>query len=98
MLRSVLSAQVRINSYASIEDSVLMESVEIGRHARVRNAIIDKYTVLLPRTRIGFDLEEDRKRFPVTESGIVVIPKGRIIGPDEDRPRWTDHSNGIYSG
>ena len=58
----------------------------------VRNAIIDKYVDILPDTTIGMDLEADRKRFHVTESGIVVIPKGRIIGPEEDRPRWEDHS------
>ncbi len=90
--RSVLSPQVRINSYASIEDSVLMYSVDIGRHARVRKTIIDKYVTILPKTEIGYDLEKDRKRFHVTDSGVVVIPKGRIIGPNEDRPRWEDHS------
>jgi hypothetical protein len=47
---------------------------------------------ILPDTTIGYDLEEDRKRFHVTDSGIVVIPKGRIISPKEDRPRWEDHS------
>jgi glucose-1-phosphate adenylyltransferase len=90
--RSVLSAQVRVNSYASVEDSVLMDGVSIGRRARVKNAIIDKYVDILPETTIGYDLEEDRKRFHVTDSGIVVIPKGRIISPDEDRPRWEDHT------
>ena len=91
VLRSVLSPQVRINSYATIEDSVLMESVDIGRHAQVRKAIIDKYVQILPDTQIGYDTQQDRRRFHVTESGIVVIPKGRIIGPDEDKPRWEDH-------
>ncbi len=90
--RCVFSAQVRVNSYASVQDSVLMESVEIGRHAKVRRAIIDKYTDILPRTVIGYDLEEDRKRFHVTDEGIVVIPKGRIIGRKEDLPRWQDHT------
>jgi len=91
VIRSVLSPQVRINSYSTVEDSVLMESVQIGRHAKVRRAIIDKYVEILPGTEIGYDPEMDRKRFHVTKSGIVVIPKGRIIGPKEDRPRWPDH-------
>jgi glucose-1-phosphate adenylyltransferase len=91
VLRSVLSPQVRINSYSSVEDSVVMESAQIGRHAKVRRAIIDKYVEILPGTEIGVDPEADRKRFHVTKSGIVVIPKGRIIGPKEDRPRWPDH-------
>ena len=85
--RSLLSPQVRVNSYASVEDSVLMEAVDIGRHAQVKRAIIDKYVQVLPGTRIGYDPEEDRRRFYVTESGVVVIPKGRIIGPDRDEPR-----------
>ena len=90
VVRSVLSAQVRINSYATVEDSVLMESVNIGRYAKIRKTIIDKYVDVLPGTRIGYDLEEDRKRFFVTDSGIVIIPKGRIIGAGEDRPRWDE--------
>jgi len=91
VLRSVLSPQVRINSYATVQDSVLMEAVDVGRRARVRKAIVDKYVQILPGTEIGYDPDQDRKRFHVTESGIVVIPKGRIIGPQEDRPRWPDH-------
>jgi glucose-1-phosphate adenylyltransferase len=95
VLRCVLSPQVRINSYAAVEDSVLMDGVNIGRRARIRKAIIDKYVDILPDTSIGYDLEEDRKRFHVTDSGIVVIPKGRMIGPEEDRPRWEDHSRPV---
>jgi len=91
VIRSVLSPQVRINSFSTVEDSVLMESSQIGRYAKVRRAIIDKYVEILPGTEIGFDPERDRKRFHVTRSGIVVIPKGRIVGPKEDRPRWPDH-------
>jgi len=96
VLRSVLSPQVRVNSYATVEGSVLMESVQIGRYAQVRRAIIDKYVEILPNTRIGYDAEEDRKRFHVTRSGIVVIPKGRIVGPREDRPRWKEHIPGPH--
>lgn len=91
VLRSVLSPQVRINSFASVQDSVLMEAVDIGRHAQVKRAIIDKYVQILPGTRIGYDPNEDRKRFHVTRSNITVIPKGRVIGPAEDRPRWEEH-------
>jgi glucose-1-phosphate adenylyltransferase len=86
--RSILSPLVRVNSYASVEESVLTDGVDIGRHARVRRAIIDKYVQILPGTSIGFDKENDRKRFAVTESGVVVIPRGRVIGADSDLPRW----------
>jgi hypothetical protein len=43
---------------------------------------------ILPGTVIGYDLEEDRKRFTVSDKGVVIIPKGRIICPHIDRPRW----------
>ena len=74
--RSILSPKVRINSYSSVEGSILFENVNIGRHARIRRAIIDKHVDIPAGTSIGYDLDEDRKRFHVTESGIVVIPKG----------------------
>jgi glucose-1-phosphate adenylyltransferase len=74
--RSVLSPRVMVHSYAEVEDSILLEGVDIGRHARVRRAIIDKEVQIPPDMKIGHDLEEDAKRFTVTESGIVVVPKG----------------------
>ncbi len=73
--RSVLSPRVRVNSYAEVEDSILLEGVEVGRHARIRKAIIDKDVQIPPGTEIGYQLEEDTKRFTVTDSGIVVVPK-----------------------
>ena len=77
--RSVLSPRVRVNSWSSVSDSILMENVEIGRHCEIRKCIIDKNVTIPPGTKIGLDLEEDRKRFHVTESGIVVIPKGAVV-------------------
>jgi len=73
--KSVLSPGVRVNSYSSVYESILMEDCEIGRRSRIRRAIIDKNVKIPPDTIIGYDLEEDRKRFFVSESGIVVIPK-----------------------
>ena len=52
-----------------------MDFCEIGRHARVRRAIMDKNVYVPEGEEIGYDLERDRKRFFVTDSGIVVIPK-----------------------
>jgi glucose-1-phosphate adenylyltransferase len=77
---SVLSPRVRVNSWSSVTDSILMENVEIGRHCVVQRAIIDKNVVIPAGTKIGLDLDEDRKRFHVTDSGIVVIPKGAKVG------------------
>jgi glucose-1-phosphate adenylyltransferase len=73
---SVLSPRVRINSYSEVIDSVLLEGVNVGRDARVRRAIVDKDVGIPSGMEIGYHLEEDRKRFTVTESGIVVVPKG----------------------
>jgi glucose-1-phosphate adenylyltransferase len=74
--RSVLSPRVVVHSYAEVEDSILLEGVDIGRHAKIRRTIIDKDVQIPPKTEIGYDLDEDAKRFTVTESGIVVVPKG----------------------
>ena len=81
---SVLSPNVRINSYSEVHDSILMENVDIGRRCRIKKAIIDKDVVIPPGTEIGYDLDEDRKRWHVTESGIVVIAKGTEV-PEEAR-------------
>jgi glucose-1-phosphate adenylyltransferase len=76
---SILSPQVRLNSYSTVEDSIVFEKVSIGRHCRIRNAIIDKHVVIPAGTVIGYDREADKRRFHVTESGIVVIPKGMRV-------------------
>jgi len=77
--RSILSPFVQINSHSRVEDSILMKGVRVGRHARIRRAIIDEGVSIPPYYTIGYTLEEDRKNFTVTDSGIVVIPQGSII-------------------
>ena len=77
--RSVLSPNVRVNSYAVVENSILFEGVDVGRHSRVRKAIVDKDVRIPQNTTIGYDLEQDRKRgFLVTEQGVVVIAKDEV--------------------
>ncbi len=73
---SVLSPNVRVNSWADVRDSVLMENVEVGRYCRIRKAIIDKDVSVPEGAVIGYDIEADRKRFHISSNGIVVIPKG----------------------
>jgi len=76
---SILSPSVRLNSYSTLDDCIVFEKVSIGRHCRIRNAIIDKHVVIPAGTVIGYDREADKRRFHVTESGIVVIPKGMRV-------------------
>jgi glucose-1-phosphate adenylyltransferase len=74
--RSILSPRVRVNSYAVVEDSILLDGVDVGRYCRIRRAIIDKDVKLPPYTVLGYDPEFDRQRgFTVTESGVVVVAK-----------------------
>jgi glucose-1-phosphate adenylyltransferase len=77
--RSILSPNVRINSYSQVHESILMEGVKVGRYAKIRRAIIDKDVVIPQGTVIGYDSEEDKKKFYVSESGIVVVAKGTEI-------------------
>jgi glucose-1-phosphate adenylyltransferase len=72
---SVLGRSVFVHSWSLVEDSVIMDYSEIGRHARVRRAIIDKNVYVPEGDEIGYDLERDRRRFHVTDSGLVVIAK-----------------------
>jgi glucose-1-phosphate adenylyltransferase len=74
--RSILSPRVTVHSFAEVEDSILLEGVDVGRNAKMKNTIIDKEVQIPPGMEIGYHLEEDAKRFTVTASGIVVVPKG----------------------
>jgi len=74
--RSILGPRCKVNSYSLVEDSILFENVTVGRHVKIRKAIIDKNVVIPDRSTIGYDLDEDRKKgYTVTNSGIVVVPR-----------------------
>lgn len=77
--RSLLGNNVRVNSFAYVTDSIIMNHCNIGRHARIRRAIIDKNVIVPEGYEIGFDPEADKKKFTVTESGIVVIAKNQVL-------------------
>jgi glucose-1-phosphate adenylyltransferase len=79
--RSILSPGVHLDAGAEVCDSVLMDGVRVGRGAIIRHAIIDKNVVVPDNARIGVDLDHDRQRFTVTESGVRVIEKKQAI-PD----------------
>ncbi|WP_433532389.1 glucose-1-phosphate adenylyltransferase [Micromonospora sp. CA-263727] len=78
---SIVSPKVKVHSWAHVDGAVLMEGVEIGRHAVVRRAILDKNVYVPEGAEIGVDLERDRQRYTVSDNGIVVIGKGQKVEP-----------------
>ncbi len=79
---SVISPRVHIHSYAQVNDSVIMDSVTVGRQTVVERAILDKDVVVLDGAMIGVDHARDLERgFTVSEGGVVVVPKGVHVVP-----------------
>jgi glucose-1-phosphate adenylyltransferase len=76
---SIVAPRVTVHSWAHVDGAVLMEGVEIGRHAVVRRAILDKNVYVPEGAEIGVDLEKDRQRYTVSDNGIVVIGKGQRV-------------------
>jgi glucose-1-phosphate adenylyltransferase len=74
--RSVLSPGVRVGSYSSVEDSILLRDAKVRRHARIRRAIIDRGVTVPSGARIGYDAAEDRRRHTVSPGGVVVVTPG----------------------
>ncbi|MCM0084168.1 glucose-1-phosphate adenylyltransferase [Geomonas sp. Red32] len=73
---TIMGPRCRVNSYSLVEDSILFENVNVGRHVKIKKAIIDKNVVIPDGTVIGYDHEEDKRRgYTITESGIVVVPQ-----------------------
>lgn len=79
VINSVLSYNVTVRSWSEVRESVIMSDVEIGRNCKIMKAIIDKHNTIPPNTMIGYNPEQDRKRFHVTPRGIVVVPKGTFV-------------------
>ena len=78
--KSIVGHRCRINSFAHVDESILFDDVVIGRHARIRRAIVDKGVEIPPNCEIGFDHSLDLSRgFTITEGGVVVIAKGDIV-------------------
>lgn len=83
--KSVLSPEVRINSYTKVDESILLNGVVVGRHARLRRVIVEKNVRIPENAMIGYDLEEDAKKYRVTPRGVVVVESqnGHIFNPHE---------------
>ena len=72
---SIVSPDVRVNSYSDVEASIIFSHVNVGRHCRIRRAIIDRDVHIPEGSIIGYDTEADRQRYFVTESGITVVTR-----------------------
>jgi glucose-1-phosphate adenylyltransferase len=72
---SVLSPDVRVNSYSEVDSSIVFSHVNIGRHCRIRNAILDRDVQIPEGTMIGYDTAADRQKYFVTDSGITVVTR-----------------------
>ncbi len=72
---SILSPDVRVNSYSEVDASILFSHVNVGRHCRIRRAILDRDVHVPEGTKIGYDAEADRQRYFVTDTGITVVTR-----------------------
>ena len=72
---SILSPDVRVNSYSEVDASILFSHVNVGRHCRIRRAILDRDVHVPEGTTIGYDAEADRQRYFVTDTGITVVTR-----------------------
>jgi len=80
---SILGYNVVVRSWAQVDESVVMDGVVVGRHCKIKKAIIDKENVIPPNTVIGYDPNKDRKKFTVSPRGIVAVPKGYFKGESD---------------
>ena len=81
MRHSILSPNVRVNSFSLVDSSILFDGVDVGRHCRIRRAIIDKEVKIPQNTTIGYNLEHDRQRgFQVSEQGVIEAALGDDAG------------------
>lgn len=79
--QSVLFSDVRVNSFSAITDSVILPKVEIGRDVKLKRVVIDKGARIPDGMEIGFDLDLDRKRFYVSDKGIVLVTSTMLGEP-----------------
>jgi glucose-1-phosphate adenylyltransferase len=87
---SVLSQDVRVNSYSEIDASIIFSHVQIGRHCRIRRAIIDRDVHIPEGTVIGYDPVEDKRRYFVTPSGLTIVTRDASLFENPVEPEFGD--------
>jgi glucose-1-phosphate adenylyltransferase len=87
---SVLSQDVRVNSYSEVDSSIIFSHVSIGRHCRVRRAIIDRDVHIPEGTVIGYDPVEDKRRYFVTPSGLTIVTRDASLFENPVDPAFGD--------
>lgn len=90
---SILASSVRVEEFATVENSMLFEGVTVGVGARLRNCIVDKFVRIPNGERIGFDTEQDAARFTVSEGGVVVVPKNFQFAANTTTCEDSAHTN-----
>ncbi len=75
---SIVRNEVVVEPGAELHDCIIMDYVRVCRGARLRRVIIDRHNIIKPGTTIGYDAKEDRRRYHVTSSGLVVVPSGKV--------------------
>ncbi|SPJ17629.1 glucose-1-phosphate adenylyltransferase [Burkholderiales bacterium] len=82
--RSLLFSSVHVHSYALVEDSVVLPSVDIGRNVVLKRAVVEKNCRLPPGLKVGVDPAQDRKRFDVSSKGITLVVPEMLEALNED--------------
>ena len=90
MSNSVLSQDVRVNSYSEIDSSIIFSHVQIGRHCRIRRSIIDRDVHIPEGTVIGYDPVEDKRRYFVTPSGLTIVTRDASLFENPVEPEFGD--------
>ncbi len=73
--KSILSPHVNAGEYSSIENSILLDGIKVGKNCKIKNAIIDKEVIIPDGTVIGYNSKNDARLYTVSDSGLVVIPR-----------------------
>ena len=85
----MLSQDVRVNSYTAVDSSIIFSHVNIGRHCRIRRAIIDRHVHIPEGTVIGYDPVEDKKRYFVTPSGLTIVTRDASLFENPVDPEFS---------